>query len=81
MGRSSEARRSTHVPSANAVPAAHCVPGGHVQGGNDVGTEVKNLRGTSWGQQVMSLVFKWPVVREGHGGRRGGVGESLPMCR
>ena len=47
MGRSSEARRSTHVPSANAVRAAHCVPGGHVHGGNDVGTEVKNLWGTS----------------------------------
>ena len=48
MERSSEARRSSHVPSANAARAAHCIPGGHVHGGNDVGTEhweVKNSRG------------------------------------
>ena len=50
MGRSSEARRSSHVPNVKAERAAHCISGGRVRGGNDVGTEdweVKNSRGTS----------------------------------
>ena len=33
-GRSSEARRSSNVPSVNAVRAAHRIPSGHVHGGN-----------------------------------------------
>ena len=50
VGRSSEARRSVHVPSVSSARAAHCTSGSHVYGRNDDGTdyqEVKNSWGTS----------------------------------
>ena len=40
-----EVKRGTKI-NPRTQRQCHCVPGGHVHGGNDVGTEVKNLRGT-----------------------------------
>ena len=97
VGRSSEARRSVHVPSASAVRAAHCASGSHVHDGADY-QEVKNSWSTddhhegapqwwlSCCQRRWLELSRWhkcakPPLEPERFGARGSVGGSHPFCR